>query len=204
MALRGKKKADFLKRMAAGRRKAARARSGSSSRKKAPARRKKATTRRKAATRRKTSAAPARRRTRRKPEGVLSAMFKNAVPSVLGIVAAGTVARAIPAANTPTKRAAVTAGSAFALSMFAPFLARNVPLRIVTPTIIKAVAGGMFVDSVFRGSTTLRAKLDRLPTAAKRPGGLLAGRRAQPAYAGSMGGGSTSSAALAAAITRRG
>lgn len=180
--LRGKKKADFLRRMALGRKRAAR--KTTSRRKPATTRRKKATTKRRATRRTTARKAPVRRR-RAKPEGVLSGLFRNAVPSVVGIVAAGTLARAIPAANTPAKRAMVTAGGALGLAMASKFIARNVPLRVVTPTAIKAVAAGMAVDSVFRGSTELRGKLDRLPEAARRPGGLLAGRRSTPTSSGS-------------------
>lgn len=183
MALTGKKKADFLRRMRLGRLR--KARGTTPKRRKAPAKRKAAARKpaaRKPATRRATARkpaarrAPARRRSSARPEGVIAALAGNAIPSVVGIVLSGLTARAIPAANTPAKKAAVTGAAAVALAMASRFVARNVPLGVVNAGFVKAMAGGMAVDAVFRGTSTIRSNIQSLPEAARRSGGLLAGR----------------------------
>lgn len=171
MAAKRNRKGQFVK----GRRKKAAKRRAAPRRRKAATKRRKAPARKKAVRRRR---APARkkavRRKRRTAEGTVAAMVKTAVPIAVGITVAGMAARAVPAANTPLKRAAVTGAASVGLALLAPQVARSIPY--VSARHVTLAGVGMAVDSLWRGTTNIRATAPRLPDAARRPGGLLAGR----------------------------
>lgn len=140
---------------------------------------KRATRKRKTARRKSTTSTsrkkPTRRRRKRSTEGEVVKLFKQTAPIVAGIVGAGMLARAGSGyANTPTKRALLVGGAALVGTLGATRIARMVPF--VNATVVRGAMAGFAADAIFRGTYSIRQNAQLLPAAARRPGGLLAGR----------------------------